>query len=270
MSEHVLLIAAAACRRLPPASSLVWFFWLRPVKEEAAVGYEADRLRRDRGLAAKTTRPLPSRPCSAPAAGPRPRARLALRRCAGAGREGHSGSRGSAAFFETHYTPYRVLNATCPARSPAITSRGRGLAHEKRQISGAGLCAARRSRSAHAGRDAGAEQRQGDGHAQDRGRRSCPTTPAQEIEQGALKGRELEILYLADPVELFFMQVQGSGRVRLPDGSKVQARLCRQERAFLHLDRQGAGRARRGLAANRCRCRASRNGCAPTRSAASD
>ena len=43
-----------------------------------------------------------------------------------------------------------------------------------------------------------------------------------EIEAGALQGRGLELLYLDDPVELFFMQVQGSGRVRLPDGSWVR------------------------------------------------
>ena len=43
-----------------------------------------------------------------------------------------------------------------------------------------------------------------------------------EIEAGALAGRGLELLYLDDPVELFFMQVQGSGRVRLPDGSWVR------------------------------------------------
>jgi membrane-bound lytic murein transglycosylase A len=45
-----------------------------------------------------------------------------------------------------------------------------------------------------------------------------------EIDQGALEGRGLEILYLDDPVELFFMQVQGSGRVRLPDGRVVRLR----------------------------------------------
>jgi membrane-bound lytic murein transglycosylase A len=43
-----------------------------------------------------------------------------------------------------------------------------------------------------------------------------------EIEAGALEGRGLELLYLDDPVELFFMQIQGSGRVRLPDGSWVR------------------------------------------------
>lgn len=49
-----------------------------------------------------------------------------------------------------------------------------------------------------------------------------PYYTREEIDKGALQGRGLEILYLADPVELFFMQVQGSGRVRLPDGSVVR------------------------------------------------
>jgi membrane-bound lytic murein transglycosylase A len=43
-----------------------------------------------------------------------------------------------------------------------------------------------------------------------------------EIESGALSGRGLELLYLDDPVELFFMQIQGSGRVQLTDGSWVR------------------------------------------------
>lgn len=40
-----------------------------------------------------------------------------------------------------------------------------------------------------------------------------------EIEQGALMGQGLEIAWAADPVEFFFLQVQGSGRLRAPDGS---------------------------------------------------
>jgi membrane-bound lytic murein transglycosylase A len=43
-----------------------------------------------------------------------------------------------------------------------------------------------------------------------------------EIDAGALSGRGLELLYLDDPVELFLMQVQGSGRVRLTDGSVIR------------------------------------------------
>lgn len=43
-----------------------------------------------------------------------------------------------------------------------------------------------------------------------------------EIETGALQGRGLELLYLDDAVELFYMQVQGSGLVRLDDGTTVR------------------------------------------------
>ena len=42
-------------------------------------------------------------------------------------------------------------------------------------------------------------------------RRARAVLHAGEIEAGALAGRGLELLYLDDPVELFFMQVQGSG-----------------------------------------------------------
>ncbi|MGC9370710.1 MAG: murein transglycosylase A [Paracoccaceae bacterium] len=41
-------------------------------------------------------------------------------------------------------------------------------------------------------------------------------------EEGLLKGRGLEIVWVDDPVDLFFLQVQGSGRVRLRDGSAIR------------------------------------------------
>ena len=43
-----------------------------------------------------------------------------------------------------------------------------------------------------------------------------------EIQDGALNGRGLEIAWAKDPVELFFLEIQGSGRVRLPDGSVMR------------------------------------------------
>lgn len=42
------------------------------------------------------------------------------------------------------------------------------------------------------------------------------------IETGALDGKGLEIAWLRDPVDRFVLQVQGSGRVRLPDGKVVR------------------------------------------------
>lgn len=43
-----------------------------------------------------------------------------------------------------------------------------------------------------------------------------------EIEDGALAGRGLEIAYAADPVEMFFLQIQGSGRLALSDGGVMR------------------------------------------------
>lgn len=42
------------------------------------------------------------------------------------------------------------------------------------------------------------------------------------IEQGALMGRGLEIAWAQDPVEVFFLQVQGSGRLKAPDGAVMR------------------------------------------------
>ena len=42
------------------------------------------------------------------------------------------------------------------------------------------------------------------------------------IEEGALEGRARVLAWAADPVEIFFLQIQGSGRLRLPDGSVMR------------------------------------------------
>jgi membrane-bound lytic murein transglycosylase A len=43
-----------------------------------------------------------------------------------------------------------------------------------------------------------------------------------EIEDGALANQGLEIAWAADPIDLFFLQIQGSGRLRLPDGGVMR------------------------------------------------
>ena len=50
-----------------------------------------------------------------------------------------------------------------------------------------------------------------------------PYLSRKEIEEtDQLSGKGLEIAWLADPVDLFFLQVQGSGRIRLPDGGGMR------------------------------------------------
>jgi len=52
--------------------------------------------------------------------------------------------------------------------------------------------------------------------------RFVPYPDRADIEDGAIMGKGLEIGWAADPVELFFLQVQGSGRLRSPDGTVVR------------------------------------------------
>ena len=46
-----------------------------------------------------------------------------------------------------------------------------------------------------------------------------PMPDRASIQDGALAGRNLELVWILDPVEAFFLHIQGSGRVRLADGS---------------------------------------------------
>lgn len=43
-----------------------------------------------------------------------------------------------------------------------------------------------------------------------------------EIEDGALAGKRVELAWAKDPVDLFFLEIQGSGRIRFPDGSVMR------------------------------------------------
>ncbi len=49
-----------------------------------------------------------------------------------------------------------------------------------------------------------------------------PFADRASIAAGALAGRGLELLWVDDPVDAFFLQIQGSGRVAMPDGRVVR------------------------------------------------
>lgn len=54
------------------------------------------------------------------------------------------------------------------------------------------------------------------------GRDLLPYHAREDIEEeGALKGRGLEFVWLKDPVDVAFLHIQGSGRIRLPDESTI-------------------------------------------------
>ena len=59
-----------------------------------------------------------------------------------------------------------------------------------------------------------------------------------DIDRGALARKRLELLWLADPVDAFFLEIQGAGRVRLPDGHVVRVSYDAQNgRAYVPIGR---------------------------------
>ncbi len=89
-----------------------------------------------------------------------------------------------------------------------------------------------------------------------------------EIEQGALAGKGLELLYLEDPVEVFFMHIQGSGRIHLTDGTTVRINYDgKNGHPYKSIGRYLIDK---GCSPpTRCRWRRWAIGCGPTRRAAS-
>ncbi|MGC2524872.1 MAG: MltA domain-containing protein [Stellaceae bacterium] len=51
---------------------------------------------------------------------------------------------------------------------------------------------------------------------------AAPHYSRAQIEDGALAGRGLELFWVDNPIDAFFLQIQGSGRVRLEDGQVVR------------------------------------------------
>lgn len=54
------------------------------------------------------------------------------------------------------------------------------------------------------------------------GKTFLPYDSRATIDGGSLAGKNLELAWLKDPVDLFFLQVQGSGRLVLPDGQTLR------------------------------------------------
>ncbi len=54
------------------------------------------------------------------------------------------------------------------------------------------------------------------------GGRLRPFPDRAAIERGALAGRGLELVWVDDPVALFFLHIQGSGQIQLPDGRRLR------------------------------------------------
>jgi membrane-bound lytic murein transglycosylase A len=117
----------------------------------------------------------------------------------GAAREAAEGARNARTFFETHFRPVLVTDGT-----PALFT-----GYYEPEIPGSPV---RTDAFRQAIYRLPPEVSEG-----------TVWRSREEIEtQGLLERRGLEIAWVADAVEAFFLQVQGSGRVRFPDGRTIR------------------------------------------------
>jgi membrane-bound lytic murein transglycosylase A len=126
------------------------------------------------------------------------------------------------AFFEATFTPHRVIHA---APRGLLTGYYEPVLEGSREKSDRFATPIYRrppdlvNLVHEAQRGAKADQLT---HARKTGTGTEPYPTRSEIEGGALAGKNLELMYLADPVDTFFMHIQGSGRIRLTDGTTVR------------------------------------------------
>jgi membrane-bound lytic murein transglycosylase A len=127
-------------------------------------------------------------------------------------------------FFETHFLPYRVANADGSVQG-LVTGYYEPLLRGSRSKEGPyryPIYAAPEDLLIVDLAEVNPELKHLRLRGRLDGRRVVPYYPRAEIERGlpALAGKEL--LWVDDPVDLFFLQIQGSGRVRLATGELVR------------------------------------------------
>lgn len=192
---------------------------LQPVAYGALPGWSAD----DEGAAFATFLASCRALAKAPAeVGPASRSRLqpALRQaCAAARRLGTATPTPALArlFFEANFRPYAI--------TPTASPHGFLTGYYEPEVEGSLVPSADYAVPVYARppdliSDAPGSNK-GPAYRMQNGAR-VPYWNRAEIEDGALAGRGLEICWLKDPVDLFFMQIQGSARVRLPDGRVIR------------------------------------------------
>jgi membrane-bound lytic murein transglycosylase A len=152
-----------------------------------------------------------------------------LAACAAAARVPAADDAAARQFFETHFQPYAITANGNPdglftgyfepevrgARSPGGVYRTPllGRPHDLVEVNLGEFAADLHGREI-------------DGRVEDG--RLVPYWDRAAIERGVLDRQRLGLLWLADPIDAFILQIQGSGRVRLPDGHIVRVTYAAQ------------------------------------------
>ena len=196
MLAAILILAASAAQggtmRLEKTTFKKLNGW---AKDDHAAAFAAF-VRSCKQVQAQVTEPRPGRKESEAALGPVCGAALEL---AESSRKGPD-RKTARLFFERHFSPYRVRDGRKPAGlftgyyEPVFRGSKTGSLFYPAPV-----------RAAPPGMDKGG------------------TLPSRaEIENGALDDKAMPLVWLADPVDAFFLHIQGSGRIELEDGSQVR------------------------------------------------
>jgi membrane-bound lytic murein transglycosylase A len=148
--------------------------------------------------------------------------------CAEAGSAAASAER-AREFFEEHFSPYLVIDGDDP--EGLFTGYYEPLLHGSRRFGGPYTVPLHRPPGDLVRVDLGRFNPELAGYAiygRVRDGQFVPYYPRADIDSGALANRDLELLWVDDPIDKFFLQIQGSGQVRLEDGAVIRVGYAAQ------------------------------------------
>jgi membrane-bound lytic murein transglycosylase A len=144
--------------------------------------------------------------------------------CAAAEDTDHANANSVRAFFEAHFSPYRVTTADG-------NDAGLVTGYYEPLLKGSRERTAQFSVPLYAAPDDLLTVDLGDLYPELKdkrvrgrvdGKKVVPYWPRADIEQGAAPLSGKVVVYVADPVEAFFLEIQGSGRIELADGTVIR------------------------------------------------
>ncbi|MGH6899545.1 MAG: murein transglycosylase A [Geminicoccaceae bacterium] len=227
----LVLAACAPERRVEPAPEPTPVFTLRPIAYEQLIGWRADDPREALSAFRRSCAKLDQHGAATPM-GPDPWFgeigdwRLV---CADAATVAEGSADQARDFFEDHFSPYLVADGDDP--EGLFTGYYEPLLFGSRHFGGAYTVPLHRPPDDLVRVDLARFNPQLAGYAiygRVQGGQFVPYYSRADIATGMLAGRGLELLWVDDPIDKFFLQIQGSGQVQLDDGSLIRVGYASQ------------------------------------------
>ena len=221
----LLACAAQPERREAPGPEPAPRFELQPIAFEQLPGWGLDDPREALGAFARSCAKLAQRDAAAPMAGDPLFGQVGdwSAACAEATAAAKSSPAQARAFVEDRFSPYLVLDGSNP--EGLFTGYYEPLLNGSRRFGRPYTVPLYRPPADLLHIDLGRFNPALAGYAiygRIEGGEFVPYYSRRDIDAGALAGRGLELLWVDDPIDKFFLQIQGSGQVRLDDGSLVR------------------------------------------------